>query len=123
MAKGFKLISLERSFFRYRDAVFFVQNESVPCTKSGGTALRRPEKDVGRFFYLLIPNHKTYNCNYKYARDKHSVAFVHCCSIPYRQGEKIIFIAGEDCGIKLEKAKELNVPIISEYEFFKMLDK
>ncbi|MBR3967258.1 MAG: hypothetical protein IKJ91_09320 [Clostridia bacterium] len=32
-------------------------------------------------------------------------------------------IAGEDCGIKLEKAKELNIPIISEDEFFKMLDK
>ncbi len=32
-------------------------------------------------------------------------------------------IAGEDCGIKLEKAKELGVPIISEDEFFKMLDK
>jgi hypothetical protein len=51
MAKGFPLISHERSFFRYRDAVFFVQIESVPCTKSGGTALRRPEKDSGRYFF------------------------------------------------------------------------
>lgn len=32
-------------------------------------------------------------------------------------------IAGEDCGLKLQKAKELGVPIISEDEFFKMLDK